>query len=345
MALEHGGNVNAAATRFGIPSEQWTDLSTGISPWSWPVPELPQAVWQTLPYPDDKLERVAAEYYGCDRDAILAVPGSQYALQLLPTLMRKGRVAMPLRGYAEHRVAWMNAGHDIVDYVDGGALRALLAAEAVDHVLVINPNNPTGEMLPQSQLQEIHLRLRNKGGWLVVDEAFADTYAEFSLASHCPLPGLVVYRSVGKFFGLAGARLGFMLAPASLCAELQSVMPPWLLSHPARWIGAAALSDKSWQCEQRQRLEQFGGQWRRALQDAIPDLHFVGTTLFASGVGASDYCHRLYEALGRRALLVRLFEGIDGHGIVRFGLPLPDVRDRVMQLIQDSLEECECGTE
>ncbi len=341
MSLEHGGNINAAARRFGIPVQRWMDLSTGISPWSWPVPLVPQHIWQTLPYPDGELESAAADYYCCDRAAILGVPGSQYALQHIPALLRRGRVAIPRRGYAEHRLAWRQAGHQVVEYVDGAMLHDLVLAGRVDHALVINPNNPTAELLSSQQLQETHQRLGASGGWLVVDEAFADTGQDTSLASLCPVPGLIVYRSVGKFFGLAGIRLGFLLAPASLCAQLQSAMPPWSLSHPARWIGAAALRDRAWQEQQRQRLQRAGRQWLQFLRDAVPRLRFAATDLFASGAGEAAYCEALFQALARRAVLSRHFEAIAGYSVLRFGLPPAGV-ENVARLLREAVEECEC---
>ena len=344
MGLEHGGNLGAAARRFNIPPQQWIDLSTGISPWSWPVPAVPQHVWQALPYADEQLEQAAARYFGCSPQAVLAVPGSQYALQYAPALLPVGRVAVPLRGYAEHRVAWMQAGHEIVDYADAGALHALLAAAAVEHVLLINPNNPTAERLSLQQLQDLHQRVHGKGGWLVVDEAFADPEPHASLAAHCPLPGLIVYRSLGKFFGLAGVRLGFMLAPHQLCRELEAHMPPWLLSHPARWIGTAALSDRQWQAEQHARLAAAGQDWLHTLQQLLPALQFRGTALFATGAGDSTYCGDLYQSLARRAVLVRLFEDLAGQSLVRFGLPPPARREQVVRLIQAAVEECTCAT-
>ena len=343
MQLEHGGNISAAARRFNIPLAQWTDLSTGISPCSWPVPALPPSVWQTLPYADEQLEDAAALFYGCARDAVLAVPGSQYALQYTPALLRRGRVAMPLRGYAEHRAAWVAAGHQIVDYVDGAALRRLVESAAVDHAVLINPNNPTGELLPLQQVQGMLRQLQDNGGWLVVDEAFIDASPQASVAPLCPAPGLVVYRSVGKFFGLAGIRLGFMLAPLGLCQQLASGMPPWLLSHPARWVGLHALGDSDWQRAQRGRLAIASEQWMTELQALVPQLLFAGAALFVTGTGTTRYVDALYLALARRAVLVRLFGDMDECSMLRFGLPMPSERERVLQLLRESVEECECA--
>lgn len=343
MDLEHGGNVGAAARRFNIPEERWTDLSTGISPWSWPVPAVPQAVWQRLPQADEGLECAAAGYFRCCRESILAVPGSQYAVQFTPGLLRRARVAMPAHGYAEHRRAWHTAGHQIVDYQDGDALASLVRDGAVEHAVVINPNNPTGELLPGETLQLLYQQLQVHGGTLVVDEAFVDPTPEYSLAPMCPMPGLIIYRSVGKFFGLAGIRLGFLLAPPALCQELASQLPPWSLSHPARWIGERALADGKWQREQRNRLASAAAHWRRALEEVVPDLEFSATALFATGKGAAGFCRALYFALARRAVLVRLFAESHGCGMVRFGLPAPDKLEHTLAVLHEAVEECACA--
>lgn len=342
MELEHGGNVGAAARRFNIPASQWIDLSTGISPWSWPVPPVPPSVWQSLPQADGQLERAAAAYYCCNLESVLAVPGSQFALQFMPALLPRGRVAMPACGYAEHRLAWHTAGHEIVDYCDGAALHALVTNQAVEHALVIHPNNPTGELLTRPMMEDLHRKLQRRGGWLVVDEAFVDANPDDSLAPLCPSNGLIVYRSLGKFFGLAGLRLGFLLAPPAQCAQLAARMTPWLVSHPARWIGERALADGAWQQEQRTRLAAASAHWRRSLEASLPELAFSATAFFSTGSGTADYCQSLYTALARRAVLARLFDNGNGAGMVRFGLPLPTASESALQLLRDAAQECVC---
>ncbi|NQX89364.1 MAG: threonine-phosphate decarboxylase [Halioglobus sp.] len=343
MGLEHGGNVSAAVKKFGTPRDQWIDMSTGVSPFSWPVPPVPSTVWRDLPDCDGQLERSAASCYGCPAEAVLAVPGSQYALQHLPALLSPGRVAMPRRGYAEHRQAWAAAGHELVDYADTACLEALALDGSVDHVVLINPNNPTGDMLSAGQIAALAECVDHAGGHLVVDEAFVDVHEGSSVASLCPQPGLVVFRSIGKFFGLAGMRLGFMLAVPSLCRALEASMPPWLVSHPARWVGARALSDRAWQAAQRERLRCEARQWSLALAEALPELPLVNATLFFTVTGRGDFCSALSVGLAQRAVLVRRFDPVDGQGMVRFGLPPTEVRDAVLDRIRESVEEYTCA--
>ena len=343
MNLEHGGRLELAVCEYAIPREAWIDLSTGISPSSWPVPTVPGRVWQRLPEEDGALESAAAAYYGCEVTALLPVPGSQYALQYAPGLLPAGRVAMPQRGYTEHRRAWAAVGHRVVEYTDWTTLQALVREEAVDHVLLINPNNPSAEQVSRAHLELLHRRLQAAGGFLVVDEAFADVRPEVSLAPLCPAPGLIVYRSLGKFFGLAGIRLGFLLAEAPLCHKLQAQMPPWSLSHPARWIGEAALADRRWQLDQRSHLVRTSQAWVVLLRGAIPDLEFKATALFATGAGDWEYCDRLYRALARRAVLARLFEDIAGQGMLRLGLPPRARWQETACSIHEAVRECGCA--
>jgi len=344
LDLKHGGAVAAAARHYGLPAGDWLDLSTGISPWSWPVPELPAAVWRALPEGDDGLEQAAADCYGCAVAAVLPVPGSQYALQRLPALLPPGRVAVPRRGYAEHRAAWQAAGHAPVPYAGHAAsLRTLVDNGAVDHAVVINPNNPTAETMAREALLAVLDGLAARGGLLLVDEAFADASPGDSLASQCPRPGLVVLRSLGKFFGLAGLRLGFALAPPELRDALARELPPWAVAHPARWVGRRALADTTWQVEQRRRLQQAAADWLAFLRQALPAWDWRGTALFASGSGPAAECAAVYEALARRAVLARLFSAHDGAAMLRLGLPPPQYGARAQQLFRDALEAARCA--
>lgn len=340
--LIHGGDLSTASREFGIAKERWIDLSTGISPWSWPVPSVPEIVWQSLPDLGDGLEQVAADYYGLDTSALLPVSGSQDGLQVIPSLLEQGKVAIPVRGYEEHRRAWVNAGHKIVPYQSAEQLQQLVSTRQVAHAVVINPNNPTGEMIDRPLLIRLQQQLQENGGWLLIDEAFMDVLPENSLATECPRPGLIVLRSIGKFFGLAGLRLGFVLAPRALLQELEGQLPPWNVSHPARWIGKRALADDAWCRTQRQRLQSVSGQWHQQLVTQFPSLQFKTSSLFVSGTGQSDLCENIYRELGQRGVLIRVFDEIEGQRMVRFGLPTEEKLPKVLKVLDRMAEEQLC---
>ncbi len=342
MVLKHGGGLNHAIQTYGQSPENWVDLSTGISPWSWPVPSVPLEVWQRLPEAGSELEAVAGQYYGCAVPLVVATPGSQYALRTVPQCVPKTRVAVPMIGYFEHALAWRDAGHDVLEYDSEESLDALLESRAVASALVINPNNPTAHQFSAQALDNLLRRVQANGGYLVIDEAFVDCDPQHSLAPRIGEPGLVVYRSLGKFFGLAGLRLGFLLATETLCERMRRQLGPWAVSHPAQWIGVRALSDIDWCIQQRSRVSRAGELWLQWLMTTLDPMVCVGTPFFITASGLNSHCHALYEALARRAVLVRHFDIGKGQGLLRFGLPPPSASVAVKQRIVDAIEEVEC---
>ncbi|AKJ95140.1 threonine-phosphate decarboxylase [Thioalkalivibrio versutus] len=307
----HGGGIRQAAARYGIPEADWLDLSTGINPHGYPAGELPPGAWARLPEPDDGLEAAAAAYYGTG--ALLPVPGSQAAIQLLPAL-REGpsRVGILEPSYNEHARAWHGAGHDVVP-LDGDSIEAALPG--LDVLVLVNPNNPTGQRFDRADLLAWHATLAARGGWLIVDEAFMDVTPEASLATDAPREGLVVLRSLGKFFGLAGARVGFVIAEDTLRTRLAARMGPWGLAGPSRWIATQALSDRAWQAETRGMLQARGQRLADLLRDQ--GLEPAGGTALFQWCRVDDPAG-WQDHLGAQGILVRRF---DEPGSLRFGLP------------------------
>ena len=307
---EHGGNLSEATRRFGTPEAGWLDLSTGINPVGYPAPAVPPEAWLHLPADADGLSEAARAYYGTDE--LLAVPGSQAAIQLLPRLRRPCRVAVLWPTYAEHAFRWERAGHE-VERLTADAVEA--AVDRVDVVVVANPNNPDGGRFAPERLRHWRRRLARRGGWLVVDEAFADVIPGLSLASEAGEPGLVVLRSVGKFFGLAGARLGFLAAQEPVRAAVAEELGPWPVSGPARAVVSAALADGPWQEAARKRLDRDTRVLQQVLQQAglAPE---GGTPLFQWVPTPESEAVR--DRLAQQGVWVRRFGAPAG---LRFGLP------------------------
>lgn len=314
---EHGGGLAAARRRFGGAAVDWLDLSTGINPWSYPVPDVPAAAWQRLPDEDAQgaLAEAARAAYGAPATAaVVAAPGSQALLQLLPGLIPPaGPVAVVEPTYNEHAHCWARAGHAVV------ALPVPEAVPAAARVLVVgNPNNPDGRAWPPAHLLAASARLRAAGGLLVVDEAFADVAPDLSLAPRADMPGVCVLRSFGKMFGLAGLRLGFALCDAALGARLAAALGPWAVAGPALAIGRTALADRAWLAATRKRLAT--ARPRLAASLAAAGLRPIGgTDLFV--LAACDDAARWFERLSRARILARRFGAHPGW--LRFGLP-PD---------------------
>jgi cobalamin biosynthesis protein CobC len=308
--LEHGGNLQQAATQYGIPLADWLDLSTGINPQNYPIPPLPPALFQRLPPIDDGLLAAAQAYYGAKH--LLACAGSQAALQVLPALRKTSRVAMPRTMYQEHAHAWQRAGHQ-VQFFD-----QLPDEQTLDHsdvLLLCNPNNPTGQRYEVETLLAWHARLAARGGWLVVDEAFMDSTPQHSLASHSGQPGLWVLRSLGKFFGLAGLRVGFLLGEATALAQVESLLGPWTVSGPSRYIAEKALQDTGWQQQMREQLPAQSLQLAQLL-DRYGLSAAGGTDLFQYVPHAASL--QLQAALAEQGVWTRYFASPQA---LRLGLP------------------------
>lgn len=308
--LEHGGKLRLAAEHYGIPPGDWIDLSTGINPQAYPVPPLDPLCWQRLPEDGDGLEAVAVAYYGNDR--LLVLPGLQAAIQGLPALFSPVSVACLTPFYEEHAQAWARAGHKLRRLP---TLPRALAA-ATPNVLLCNPNNPTAITLPRRALIDAAEQLQRRGGWLIVDEAFADPEPDISiaaLAGSADAPNLIVLRSLGKFFGLAGARVGFVFAAPEKLDRLRELIGPWPVAHPSRAVARQALADVAWQASTRRRLAESS---QRLAHCLIPFGEVNRTALFCTVKTA--HVAMLFEHLARRAILTRLFEQ---HSLLRFGLP------------------------
>ncbi|ORE94783.1 threonine-phosphate decarboxylase CobD [Aurantimonas sp. 22II-16-19i] len=301
-ATIHGGGLDAAIARFGASPTGWLDLSTGINPAAVALPELDPAVWSRLP--DSKLQarcvEAARAAYGVPRQAgIVAAPGSQALISLLPFVLPVGDVAILEPTYGEHRAGFAAAGHRVVSIGGPGEL-----PDGARVVVVVNPNNPDGRRTEPAALLGLHAEMARRGGLLVVDEAFADAMPELSVAGQAGAEGLLIHRSFGKFYGLAGIRLGFALTTPALAETLAARLGPWAVSGPALAIGAAVLADPGLWAEVMETVALQAERRDRVLADA-GHARVGATPLFAT-IETSD-AHALFEGLCRRHILTRPF--------------------------------------
>lgn len=312
--IAHGGNLHEAARRYGIAWDAWIDLSTGINPHGYPVPPVPAAAWRRLPDDGDGFAACAARYYGApDEQHVLPVAGSQAAIRALPALLPRARVAVAPLTYGEYAPAFAQAGHELTAL---DVLQETLPDDVL-HAIVANPDNPTATRLDAHTLLRWYAQLAARGGTLIVDEAFADALAPVhsaSLAREVVREGLVVLRSPGKFFGLAGARCGFALAQPALLAALRAKLGAWTVSGPARHAVAHAFDDTQWQAAMRTRLAEESARLEALLRTHGFTPH--ATPLFAWIVDAR--AEALQHALAQRAVWTRRF---DAPASLRFGLP------------------------
>lgn len=323
--LEHGGRLRAAAQHHDIPVSDWLDLSAAINPVPYPVGDIPASIWQRLPEDDDALTDTAAQYYGTN--TVLPVAGSQAAIQSLPALIGNGlRVGVLQPTYNEHPHAWQQAGATIVP-LPAGTVDAHI--HTLDVLLLVNPNNPTGDTFDRPTLLRWHTQLAQHNGWLIVDEAFIDADPQHSLVQDAHRPGLVVLRSLGKFFGLAGTRVGFVFAQQTLLHALRERLGPWTISHPSRFAAMRALADTDWQQTQCARLP---------LQSARLAQLLAHHRLAPSGGCAlfqwaqTPHAGAIHQQLAARGILTRLYRE---PASLRFGLPAnPYEWDRLAAALQ-----------
>ncbi|WWL46043.1 threonine-phosphate decarboxylase CobD [Pseudomonas parakoreensis] len=327
--LEHGGRLRKAALDYGIAEANWLDLSSGLAPWPFAVPQIPLRAWARLPETDDGLEQAACDYYGASQ--VLPVAGSQMAIQLLPRLRRAGKVGVLSPCYAEHAEAWRRSGYIVREVLEQEVEFFL---DSLDVLVVVNPNNPTGLSLTPARLLDWHARLAQRGGWLVVDEAFMDNTPQLSLASHTHQVGLIVLRSFGKFFGLAGVRLGFVLAERKLLRLLAEQVGPWAVSGPTRVLGQACLQNTEAHTRQRIRSDEASERLALLLERYGFKPH-GGCALFQWLI--TEHAQALHEFMARRGILLRLFTH---NSSLRFGLPANAAEEaRLEQALQAFAKE------
>jgi cobalamin biosynthetic protein CobC len=315
-ALLHGGNLDAARRMFPDAQEPFIDLSTGINPHSYPVPQLPPDLFTRLPEPAQivRLTSVAAKTYGAPSpDCVVAAPGTQILLAPAAALVPPGKAAVLGPTYGEFGRAAALAGHDVTE------VRDIAQLVDPDLAIAVNPNNPDGRAFRKGDLLNL-LAARRYCGLAVVDEAFMDVGPEgSSLCGEVERGGLVVLRSFGKFFGLAGVRLGFAVAAPAIAARLAAALGPWAVSGPALATGEAALADAAWIGAMRARLEDGARRLDAMLIGAGMEI-IGGTPLFR--LVRTDMADRLFHHLGRAGILVRRFPE-HAHWL-RFGLPASD---------------------
>lgn len=293
----HGGGLARARATFGDQGEPWIDLSTGINPHGWPGADRIAIDWRALPEEGAlrALEAAAAEHFGVDPAHVAALPGTEIGLRLLATLL-PGEARHVWPSYRTHK-----------EMMPGSIPLADATAATGSGILILaNPNNPDGTLVSREAMRDLLARQQIAGGWLVVDEAFADTHPAQSVAPEVGDDApLVLFRSFGKFFGLAGVRLGFMLGPRPLVARLRALLGAWPVSAAAIAIGTAAYGDHGWITAMRKRL----GAEAAALDGVLAGhgLKPVGQCPLFRLVEVEDAA-ALFHRLAARAILTRPFD-------------------------------------
>lgn len=306
---DHGGGLDAAVARYGGEKADWIDLSTGINPTPYPIGKIPQSAWALLPdaAAQDALVQAARTFWSVPKGAaILAAPGASSLIARLPALWPASRVEIRTPTYNEHAGAFAAHGWQICDQAPD---------QPADVQVVVHPNNPTGRLWQAEDLTAAHV---------IIDESFCDVMPEHTHMARVLDGRTIVLKSFGKFWGLAGLRLGFAIGAPDLIDRLAALIGPWAVSGPALSIGTAALNDPDWAEQQRTQLRESSAKLDHLMQNTGAEI-VRGTPLF-----------RLYKLANARAFQDRLAQGHVWSRIfpysdtwVRLGLPPKDRWDQL----------------
>ncbi len=333
---KHGGDLAYWQRKVGDDALHWLDLSSACNREPWPIPAIEPECWMTLP-DQMALLNTAEAYYGRRPNAVGA--GSQHIIEALPLLIKESRrlkngvVMVPRVGYQEHAFAWQKWGFELVHYDQFSELLEQEWAVAV----VIQPNNPTSEWASDDELLSVLAYAEQKGTSLVIDEAFIDSQPERSVLRWKPEASLseavFVLRSVGKFFGLAGARVGFVFCAPHWQSLFQNVLGPWPVATPSLHLVSLALADRVWQAKASSSLAQ-----RQAvfIERVVPKFNtifdsqdrFVNDLFMTWFLSDQSYAEQVFGMLHSVGIHTRL-----GEGWIRVALPAMteiDVLDKAL---------------
>ena len=328
MSLFHGGDIAAAAKQFAFEITDCLDLSTGINPSPYPVEGLESCSFHHLPYLSDDFYQAVRSYYG-DHD-VAVLPGSQAAIPIIADLVSAQAnypVLMPELGYQEHAFWWqhkteVNTYSSLKSNEMLDDIHRALDCNHKQHLLIINPNNPTGLKFDIDCLLALKSRL-DSNAYLIVDEAFLDLEPSASLLNLDKLERIVVLRSFGKFFGLAGVRLGFCFADKKIIDGINERLGIWPISGPAQTLAIKALNDQAWQKMARSSIRALVLNMRQCLLPLENQLGFSVQNvdgLFLTYIGDKDQVEQVFQVFAKRAILLRLIDFSETKSLLRIGL-------------------------
>ncbi len=301
--IEHGGGIDAAIAIYGGERADWLDLSTGINPVGYPVPPLAAAVWSDLPdnAAQNRLLAAARAFWNVPNHLeIIAATGTSALIAAIPRLATAGIVEIFSPTYGEHAVAFRQAGWEVAE-VGAWSGRASTA-------VLVNPNNPDGRVHLLASLPNCPL--------VVVDESFADAMPRTSVLYAATPDNHLILKSFGKFWGLAGLRLGFAICAPDLAKKLRAMLGPWAVSGPALAIGALALSDRLWRVSEIGRLQRSCQRLNALLANA--GFEITGGTPLFTLVKSAKAAH-IHRTLAQDHILTRKFAAQPEW--LRLGLP------------------------
>ncbi|WP_233586881.1 threonine-phosphate decarboxylase [Caulobacter sp. 602-1] len=311
-AFRHGGRLREAMAAFPDAPRPWLDLSTGINPEPWSGQRAPADALRRLPDPRElaELETIAARAFGvADPGRVVATSGAEAALRLLPGLIGGGEVALLAPIYGGHAESWAASSPSLVTSPEDPR------AVAADVLVLVNPNNPDGRRIDRDTLAALAAERSDAGRWTVVDESFGEVAPELGVAE-LEIDRLAILRSFGKFYGLPGARLGFLIGNKVFAQEFRALLGDWPIGADALALGIEAYADAAWRGRTRAWLATQAGAVDTVLAKA--GLKPLGGCDLFRWVETPD-AHGLFTQLCARGILTRPFA--DRPDRLRLGLP------------------------
>ncbi|MEH6444739.1 MAG: aminotransferase class I/II-fold pyridoxal phosphate-dependent enzyme [Oceanospirillaceae bacterium] len=330
----HGGDIISASAQYFVPLAHWIDLSTGLNPASYPCDDVPSSAYQHLPYLQPSFLQAASSYYGSEQSIPLI--GSQMLIQNLPFCVTKKAVLLPSAGYSEHRQSWQQAEFELNEYPAFDTAKAVasinqqLSLNNQQHVVVINPNNPTGLLINPQQLIKWANTLATDC-YMIVDEAFIDMEPEQSVLSHQWPNNMLVLRSFGKFFGLAGIRIGFAFCRGALKQRIEQQLGLWMINGPAQYLATKAMQDTLWQQTARLQIPQAALLTQHIFAPLINSIEIPWQThqpLFSSYQMSLKQALAVQDCFAKAGVLIRVIAldnsalntGIEEQALLRIGI-------------------------
>ena len=306
LNIQHGGDIDLAIKKYGGQRADWIDLSTGINRTSYPWQESVKVELRDLP--SSKLlmglEKAASRAYKvAEGTDTAAVQGAQQIISLLPICLKNyNSVAILGPTYNEYEKAFKSSG------IKAETVSEVSKLSSSDIAIIVNPNNPTGKVIAEEILDDLSKKVRI----LIIDESFK----MFSSRRIQKFDNVIQINSLGKFFGLAGVRLGFVSGPSDFIKSVREMLGPWPISSIAAEIGIIALNDTTWISEMEKILLEGSNVLHKAC--STKNWKLVGkTNLFHTY--ATSSCLEVEEQFAAHYIWIRTFDY--SQTWIRLGIP------------------------
>jgi threonine-phosphate decarboxylase len=349
----HGGDVAAIARRYGVDPAALVDFSSNADPYGTPARvvsalyALAQSKDELSQYPEptaQALREAAGERHGIDPASVVVANGATALLDAVVRTTAPGATVVPVPAFSEYRRAVESAGSRFVPYPlnasfdwDDAELLQRIADEKATLLILANPHNPSGLLVPAVRLRMLAEDCARLGTFVIVDEAFIDYAEKESLARSVP-ENVIVIRSLTKFFGMPGIRIGYAVASAPLAEAIASRLPSWPVGAVDLAAGVAALSrpdltERSIQTNKRERVRLTRALRRAGITVFAAAANFLLLELPCHESELDAWLERLVREFGLVVRDCRSYDGLEKRSIVRVAVRKVDENTRLIRAL------------